>query len=232
MQGADDYSPPFLFLKCVWISFAKPLFKGFSGELTGERLFTYTVFMIIEKKKKVLRFYEMERRMPSFSELATILGVKSKNAVAKTVKHWLEDGFVSQDGLGRLLPGNLFSGVRMLGSVQAGFPTAAEEELADTMTMDDYLIKNREATFMLRVSGDSMEEAGIIEGDMVLVERNVTPKEGDIVIAEVDHAWTMKYFKKDKSGIYLEPANRKYKTIHPKGELKIAAVVKAVIRKY
>lgn len=200
--------------------------------MTGERLFTYTVFMTIDKKKKVIQFFEMERRMPSFSELATILGVKSKNAVAKTVKHWLEDGFIDKDSLGRLLPGNLFSGIRLLGSVQAGFPSPAEEELADTMTMDEYLIKNREATFMLKVSGDSMEEAGIIEGDMVLVERNVTPKEDDIVIAEVDHAWTMKYFKKDKEGVYLLPANKKYKLIRPQGELKIAAVVRAVIRKY
>ncbi len=186
----------------------------------------------MEKKKKIIKFYERERRMPSFSELATILGVKSKNAVSKTVNHWLEDGFVSKDGLGRLLPGNLFSGVRLLGSVQAGFPSPAEEELADTMTIDDYLIKNREATFMLKVSGDSMEEAGIIEGDMVLVERNITPKDGDIVIAEVDHAWTMKYFQKEKGEIRLVPANKKYKPIIPQGELKIAAVVRAVIRKY
>lgn len=187
---------------------------------------------MMQKKKQVLRFYERERRMPSFAELAIILGVKSKNAVAKTVKHWLQDNFVGQDGLGRLLPGNLFSGVRLLGSVQAGFPSPAEEELADTMTMDEYLIKNREATFMLKVSGDSMEEAGIIEGDMVLVERNVTPKEGDIVIAEVDHAWTMKYFKKDKEGVYLLPANKKYQIIRPQGELNVAAVVRAVVRKY
>lgn len=192
----------------------------------------FFVMEMMQKKKQVLRFYETERRMPSFAELAVILGVKSKNAVAKTVKHWLEDRFVTQDGLGRLLPGNLFSGVRLLGSVQAGFPSPAEEELADTMTMDEYLIKNREATFMLKVSGDSMEEAGIIEGDMVLVERNVTPKEGDIVIAEVDHAWTMKYFKKDKDGVYLLPANKKYQIIRPHGELNIAAVVRAVIRKY
>jgi repressor LexA len=184
------------------------------------------------KKEGVLHFYKTEKRMPSFSELATILGVKSKNAVAKTVKHWLDERFVLKDGSGRLLPGDLFSGIRMLGSVQAGFPSPAEEELADTMTLDEYLIKNREATFMLKVSGDSMEEAGIIEGDMVLVERNVTPREGDIVIAEVDHAWTMKYFKKIKGEIYLEPANKKYKLIKPEGELKIAAVVKAVIRKY
>ncbi len=202
--------------------------------MTGERLFTYTVVMenIQEKKYKVIKFFETERRMPSFSELALMFGVKSKNAVAKTVDRWVDDGFVSKDGAGRLLPGNLFSGIRILGSVQAGFPTPTEEESVDTMTMDEYLIKNREATFMLKVSGDSMEEAGIIEGDMVLVERNITPKENDIVIAEVDHAWTMKYFKKDKEGIYLLPANKKYKIIRPLGELKIAAVVKAVIRKY
>lgn len=221
----------------MWISLSNLLLilglRVFKG-LDGERLFTYTIFMndTTEKKKKVMRFYETERRMPSFSELAVMFGVKSKNAVAKTVKYWLEEGFVSKDDSGRLLPGGLFSGVRLLGSVQAGFPSPAEEELADTMTMDDYLIKNREATFMLKVSGDSMEEAGIIEGDMVLVERNITPKEGDIVIAEVDHAWTMKYFKKDKGVVYLQPANKKYKAIYPEGELKIAAVVKAVIRKY
>ena len=186
----------------------------------------------MEKKNKIIKFYEREKRMPSFSELAVLLGVRSKNAVSKIVNHWLRDGFVSKDDLGRLLPGDLFSGIRVLGSVQAGFPTQADEYLADTMTMDEYLIKNRESTFMLKVSGDSMEEAGIIEGDMVLVERNIAPKEGDIVIAEVDHAWTMKYFHKEKGEIQLVPANKKYKPIIPRGELKIAAVVRAVIRKY
>jgi len=60
----------------------------------------------------------------------------------------------------------------------------AEEELIDTMTLDEFLIGNREATFMLTVQGDSMIDAGIRQGDIVLVERGRTPKEGDIVIAK------------------------------------------------
>jgi len=202
--------------------------------LTGVRTFTYNDYMINKdtKKKRLLSFYEEQRRMPSFSELASIWGVKSKNAVAKLVKQLALEDFVTQDENGRLVPGKLFSGIRLLGTVEAGFPSPAEEELIDTMSMDEYLINNREATFMLKVKGESMKDAGIMEGDMVLVERNTTPREGDIVIAEVDHAWTMKYFRKNKGVIYLEPANEAFSNIYPEGELNIAAVVKAVIRKY
>jgi repressor LexA len=77
-----------------------------------------------------------------------------------------------------------------------------------------------------------MIDAGIRPGDMVLVERNRNPKEGDIVIAEVDKEWTMKYLKKENGCLVLVPANKKYKTIIPGEELNIAAVVIAVIRKY
>lgn len=77
-----------------------------------------------------------------------------------------------------------------------------------------------------------MIDAGIYEGDLVIVERNRQPKVGDIVIAEVDRGWTMKYYKKEGNKVYLEPANKKYKPIYPKEDLKIAAIVKGVIRKY
>jgi repressor LexA len=77
-----------------------------------------------------------------------------------------------------------------------------------------------------------MIEAGIMPGDLVLVERGRDPKDGDIVVAEVDHEWTMKYFKKQGGRIILVPANKKYQPIIPKAELKIAAVVRSVIRKY
>lgn len=170
--------------------------------------------------------------MPSYGEIMDLLGFRSKNAVFKLVKKLESEGFLSRDRRGRLIPKNMFASVKVLGSVEAGFPTAAEEELADTMTLDEYLIKNKEATFILKVSGDSMKDAGIIQGDMVIVERNRLPKDGDIVVAEVDGGWTIKYFRKMKNEIFLEPANKKFKTIHPKEEMKIAAVVRAVIRKY
>jgi SOS-response transcriptional repressor LexA len=85
---------------------------------------------------------------------------------------------------------------------------------------------------MLKVSGDSMIDAGIHPDDMVLVERGASPKTGNIVIAQVDGEWTMKYFVKDKSGIRLEAANKKYKTIRPGTSLEIGGIVRAVVRKY
>ncbi len=130
------------------------------------------------------------------------------------------------------MPGRIFREIRVLGTVEAGFPTAAEEELADTMSLDDFLIKNREKTFMLKVKGDSMIEAGIMPGDMVLVERTNDARLGDIVIAEVDREWTMKYLQKKNGKAILLPGNPKYSPIMPKEELKIGAVVRAVIRRY
>ncbi len=77
-----------------------------------------------------------------------------------------------------------------------------------------------------------MNGEGIMEGDLVIIERGRTPKIGDVVIAEVDGEWTMKYFRKTGSKVWLEPANKNYKRIYPEHSLNINAVVKAVIRKY
>ncbi len=122
--------------------------------------------------------------------------------------------------------------ITFLGSVEAGFPSPAEEELVDTLSLDEMLIRNREASFLLKVAGDSMTGAGILPNDMVIVDRSETPKSGDIVIAEVDGQWTMKYLRKRGDNVMLLPANPKYKPIKPKNELKIAGVVTAVVRKY
>lgn len=120
----------------------------------------------------------------------------------------------------------------MLGTIQAGFPSPAEEELADTMTLDEFLVERPESTYLLRVIGESMIEAGIHPGDIVLVEKGRTPKMNDIVVARVDDEWTLKYFVHDKTGVSLVPANRKYKPIRPRNRLEVAGIVRAVVRKY
>lgn len=181
---------------------------------------------------RISDFYHQTGRMPSFSEMGEILGLRSKNAVSKLVKNLEEMKVLEKDKKGRLLPRSIAQPVRLLGTVEAGFPSPAEEELADTISLDDLLIQNRQATFLLKVSGDSMIDAGILPGDMVIVDRGQTPKSGDIVIAEVDGAWTMKYLKKRGEMVVLLPANPKYKPIRPKNELKVAGVVTAVVRKY
>ena len=181
---------------------------------------------------KIESFYSQNKRMPTYSEMMKLFGFKSKNAVFKVVEKLIEAGMVAKDHLGRLIPSETFGEVPMLGFVTAGFPATVEEELADTVNLDDLLIKNKPLTYMLEVDGDSMIDAHIEKGDMVLVEKATTAKDMQIVIAEVDGEFTMKYFRKDGNKVWLEPANKNYKPIYPEHSLNINAVVKAVIRKY
>lgn len=181
---------------------------------------------------EISNFYSMNRRMPSYSEIGEMLGLKSKNAVSKLVVKLEQLEVLRRDGKGRLIPGSIAFPLKVLGTVEAGFPSPAEEELTDSLSLDDYLIENQTATFLLKVSGDSMIEAGILPGDMVIVNKGQAPKSGDIVIAEVDGEWTMKYLEKRGGDIALIPANPRFKPIRPKNELKIGGVVTAVVRKY
>lgn len=184
------------------------------------------------RTRKIAGFYYQKGRMPSFSEIAQMTGFRSKNAVYKLVNKLEKLKVLERDDKGRLIALSIAAPVKLLGTVEAGFPSPAEEELADNLSLDDLLIQNPEATFLLKVSGDSMLEAGILPGDMVLVDKGEQPKSGDIVIAEVDGEWTMKYLGKRGESVLLLPANPKYQPIKPKKELKIAGVVTAVVRKY
>jgi repressor LexA len=183
---------------------------------------------------KLKDFYFKNKRMPSYGELAELMKAKSKFAAQYWVKKWLEEGIVSKDSAGKLLPGKIFYPVKVLGTVQAGFPSPAEEENVDTISLDDWLLENKEASFMLKVTGDSMIDAGIRPGDMVIVHRGKQPKNADIVIAEVDGEWTIKFFTQAGAGkpVILKAANRNYKPLLPKEELRVAGVVTSVIRKY
>jgi repressor LexA len=77
-----------------------------------------------------------------------------------------------------------------------------------------------------------MSGAGILPGDMVIVDKGRTARSGDVVIAQIDGEWTMKHLRKRGNNVTLHPANPKYQPIKPKNELKIAGVVTAVVRKY
>ena len=152
--------------------------------------------------------------------------------MSRLVDRLVREGLITKDPEGKLIPTRPNGEVPLLGIVEAGWPSPAEEALLDTMSLDQYLINNKEATYLLQVKGDSMIDAGILPGDLVLVERTNAPKVGNIVIAEVDGEWTMKFLRKRGAQLYLAPANKKYRPIVPKDALKVVAVVKAVIRKY
>jgi repressor LexA len=194
-----------------------------------------------EKLKKrielISNFLKERKRMPSYSEMSLLFGLSSKNAVFKIINKLQGMGIISRDGEHRIIfnhaafsPSGFL--IKLLGSVEAGFPSPAEEELLDMISIDTLLIKNPASSFLLKVTGDSMTGAGIMQGDYVIVDKSRTAVEGDIVIAQVDNAWTMKYLSKENGSYILLPANPKYKPIKPKNELQIAGVVTGVARKY
>ena len=184
-----------------------------------------------EYQKQLESFYFQNKRMPSYSEMLKLFGFKSKNAIFRIVDKLLEAGLVAKDHLGRLIPTKSFGEIPMAGLVKAG-PPSEVEELTDTINLEDMLVGKKELTYMLEVDGDSMIDAHIEKGDMVLVERATIAKDRDIVIAEVDGEFTMKYFRKDGSKVWLEPANKNLKPIYPEYSLNVVSIVKAVIRKY
>jgi len=187
----------------------------------------------IESVRKVISaFFRENRRMPSYKEMVTLLDVRSKSVVHFWVEKLIAAGLLARDGESHLRLTSSPFAIPVLGSIKAGFPSPEEESLCDIMSIEEYLVSRPEASFLLQVSGDSMNGAGIIEGDLVIVERGKEPKNGDIVIAEVDGAWTMKYFRKQDREIVLEPANATYSPIRPQQELKIGGIVTATIRKY
>lgn len=188
---------------------------------------------IQEKIEALRRFHRQEGRAPGYAEMLALFKYRSKNAVHGLLKKLAEHGLIRKSPAGKIaLTPRLTGSVRLLGAVQAGFPSPAEEELADTLTLDEFLIRRPEATYMLTVTGDSMTGAGILPGDIVLVEKGGTPKPNDVVVAQVDDEWTLKYFNRDRAGVRLDPANPKYRFIRPRRSLSIGGIVRAVIRKY
>jgi repressor LexA len=183
-------------------------------------------------KEKLSQFYSSNKRMPSYSELAKLYGFKSKNAAYNLAHSFIEENILEKDSKGFLVPGKKFKGIQILGTVQAGFPTFATEEKSEHLSLDEWLIHDADATYLLKVSGDSMINAGIVEGDYVVVERTQNISIGDIVIAEINDDWTMKYLRRKNNKMYLEAANDDYPDIYPEAELKIHAVVRSLVRKY
>jgi SOS regulatory protein LexA len=176
-------------------------------------------------------FFAKHKRMPSVRELMTLTGLRSSASAAKLIERLIRKGVIAKDETGRILPRTL-NKPRILGTVAAGFPIPAEEERGDVISLDTYLIDHPEATYLLTITGDSMTGAGIMPGDIVIVDRSQTPVPGNIVIAELDSEWTVKYLRKDAQGFYLEAAHPHYPILRADSELKIAAVVTGIIRKY
>lgn len=182
--------------------------------------------------KKIRHFHYKHRRMPSYQEMCKLFGFASKKASFDLAKKLIDLDILDKDRKGRLHLKPQFLPLPVLEFIKAGHPTDAEEEVIDEVAFDDYLVDRPEDSYLLKVSGDSMKDAGIFEDDVVVVDKKAKPKVGDIVVASIDNEFTLKYLQKENGKMCLVPANSKYRTIYPKDNLTIEGVVISSMRKY
>lgn len=186
--------------------------------------------MKTEYLEELQNFYKKNKRLPSYSEMLTIFGLASKNAIHKIITKFIEQGYLDKVS-GKLAPASLFFQVPLLGNVKAGFPTGAEEDL-NFMSLDEYLIDKPSSSFMLKVAGDSLEGIGIFKDDIVILEKAKDANRGEIVLALIDGEWTLKIIERIEGKTVLRSANPKYPDFYPHLSLEIFGVVRSVIRKY
>lgn len=181
---------------------------------------------------KLQDFYASHRVLPSYATMGELLGLRSKSSVAALVARLKLAGFIESAPDRRLTPTARFFERPLAESVRAGIPHPAGDSSHDALTIDEYLIERPSRTVLITVKGDSMIDAGIQEGDIVVVERKQSADIGEIVVAIVDNEFTLKYLERDKAGFLLKPANPAYAPIRPNGTLEVYGVVVGLVRKY
>lgn len=117
--------------------------------------------------------------------------------------------------------------------VHAGFPSPADDFLEGSLDLNRLVIRHPEATFFARVEGDSMKDEGIVEGDILVVDKSIEPYDGCLAVAVIDGEFTLKRVRMEPDKILLVPANPKYKVIEifPDNEFSVWGVVRYVVKK-
>ena len=189
--------------------------------------------MITEKQKiffeKIRQIYG-KNPLPSYEKIAKDFGFKHKNSVWQYFNKLREFGFIHEENGRFFVNPEHFGAVLFSCPVKAGFPTIAEDYTEERISLDDKFRIDSPSTYLFTVSGDSMVDAGIFEGDMVIIRKCSEAKDGDIVLACVDGGFTLKTYRKRNSEVYLEPANTNYPIIRAKFTLTIFGVVTGVVR--
>ena len=180
----------------------------------------------------IYRFYRRHKRMPTYREIAVLMGFASKNAAYKLVQKLVREGVLKKDKEGHLIPDRLRAEVILAGVVEAGIPSEAEAAALERLSLDETVVEGKNITYALRVKGDSMEGAGILEGDLVLVECAEEAPADAVVVACIDGEWTLKYLRERNGVRYLAAANPRYPDLYPAESLRIGGVVRAVVRTY
>ncbi|MDR4515229.1 translesion error-prone DNA polymerase V autoproteolytic subunit [Nitrosomonas sp.] len=164
-------------------------------------------------------------RVPASSKETILQWIRERKAPAACIPAWMEVVRLEQQTVPQSFP-------RMSHSVRAGFPSPADDYVEKRIDLNEELIQHREATFFLRVRGHSMINAGIDDGDELIVDRAIAPEHNRIVVAAVDGELTVKRFYRRNGIIKLIAENPQYPDIEFKSEqeMMIWGVVTRVIK--
>ena len=196
---------------------------------------------LTKKQREVLDYILKVMRerdyTPSYREIADALSLSSPATVHEHVGRFKEKGYLKDlEGAPVVVERGLLESAKavllpLMGLITAGEPIEAMED-KETMAVPASIVVDGANAYVLKVKGRSMIEDGILDGDFVIVERNPSPKNGDVVVAVLeDNEATLKRFYKEKDRVRLQPANSTMKPIYAKSP-EIRGVVKAVIRKF
>jgi SOS regulatory protein LexA len=187
----------------------------------------------VQHLERLRTYWKRHHAFPSMAKLCEVVGLSSTASVFDLVSRLKDAGYV-QRVEGRIAPTKRFFARPLVGSVRAGVPQPRQEDDDfEVLTLDDYLVPDPNRTFLARVKGDSMRDAALLDGDLVVVQKNCPTKVGDIVVAVVDGQVTVKRLRQDTSGrFFLQAANPDYADIVPDGELEILGVVVGQCRTY
>ncbi len=186
-------------------------------------MINFNMQTLSKKQKEVLEFikdfWEREGRFPTVREVSKALGFNSSGSSFFHMKALVKKGYLSQDENGRFYLKN-FSGenyayLPLLGIIKAGIPVESPEIIDDYIPVPERIVKSKEGAFLLKVKGDSMEGAHILDGDLVIVQKQNFANKGDIVVALIGDESTVKIFSEENGTFCLKPANEKYSIIYP-----------------
>lgn len=171
------------------------------------------------------------RALPSYEKIKELLGYKSKNSIRQYLSILKQrDLIISIDD--KLYINPEYFGAKLVSSyVRAGFASIMDDKIEKRISFDEILNVQASSTFVFKVSGDSMSDIGIYDGDYVVIKKTPEANIDDIVLAIVDNEFTLKTYKKDAKGAYLKPENKNYPIIRPRNSLSIFGVVLGIVRK-
>ena len=173
-----------------------------------------------------------QNALSSYEKIKEIFGFKSKNSIKQYLEVFKKEDLIIQKENKLYINPNQFGAPLVLTSVKAGFAAIMDDKIEKRISIDDVLEINLPSSFVFRVSGDSMCEIGILDGDYVIIKKTPEAKINDVVLAVVDNEFTLKTYKKDDKGYYLQPQNKDYPIIRPKYSLSIFGVAIGIARRF